>query len=91
MEEQVKQQQQTQQQTQEPQGWKDVTLNPGMPVAALIEFLNVLNSRLINIEDNFVFKHEDKEMTLTEFYAIEAAKQMQQAQEQAQAKADKAN
>lgn len=89
MEEQVKQQQQPQQ--QEPQGWNDVQLNPGMPVAALIEFLNVLNSRLVNIEDNFVFKHEDREMTLTEFYAIEAKKQMKQAQEQAQAKADKTN
>jgi hypothetical protein len=39
--------QQPQEQT-EPQGWKDVTINPDMPLAALVQCFNVLNHFLLS-------------------------------------------
>ena len=33
------------------QGWKDVQLTSDMSVSMLINFLNVLNQRLANLED----------------------------------------
>ena len=54
------------------QGWKDVQLTPDMSVSMLINFLNVLNQRLANLEDIIEITAEDgKKMTLTEYYNLQ--------------------
>ena len=57
---------------QELQGWKDVQLTPDMSVSMLINFLNVLNQRLANLEDIIEITAEDgRKMTLTEYYNLQ--------------------
>ena len=54
------------------QGWKDVQLTPDMSVSMLINFLNVLNQRLSNLEDIIEITAEDgRKMTLTEYYNLQ--------------------
>ena len=54
------------------QGWKDVQLTPDMSVSMLINFLNVLNQRLCNLEDIIEITAEDgRKMTLTEYYNLQ--------------------
>ena len=54
------------------QGWKDVQLTPDMNVSMLINFLNVLNQRLANLEDIIEITAEDgRKMTLTEYYNLQ--------------------
>ena len=56
----------------QPQGWKDVQLTPDMSVSMLINFLNVLNQRLSNLEDIIEITAEDgRKMTLTEYYNLQ--------------------
>lgn len=62
---------------QQPQGWKDVNITPDMPLAAIVHFLNILNQRLCNIEDNLVVTQEDgTQMSLTQIYAAQAQAEM---------------
>lgn len=74
---------QTQEQKQ-PQGWKDVVITPDMPLAAIVQFLNVLNQRLCTIEDNLMVEMPTGEkISITQAYALQAeAEQQAQAQEQ---------
>ena len=54
------------------QGWKDVQLTPDMSASMLIDFLNVLNQRLVNLEDIIKITAEDgRKMTLTEYYNLQ--------------------
>ena len=54
------------------QGWKDVQLTSDMSVSMLINFLNVLNQRLANLEDIIEITAEDgRKMTLTEYYNLQ--------------------
>ena len=54
------------------QGWKDVQLTPDMSVSMLINFLNVLNQRLANLEDIIEITAGDgRKMTLTEYYNLQ--------------------
>ena len=54
------------------QGWKDVQLAPDRSVSMLINFLNVLNQRLANLEDIIEITAEDgRKMTLTEYYNLQ--------------------
>ena len=54
------------------QGWKDVQLTPDMSVSMLINFLNVLNQRLSNLEDIIEITAEDgRKITLTEYYNLQ--------------------
>ena len=54
------------------QGWKDVQLTSDMSVSMLINFLNVLNQRLSNLEDIIEITAEDgRKMTLTEYYNLQ--------------------
>ena len=54
------------------QGWKDVQLTPDMSVSMLINFLNVLNQRLSNLEDIIEITAEDgRKMTLTAYYNLQ--------------------
>ena len=54
------------------QGWKDVVLDGNSPLGMLIDFLNVLNSRLVAIEDNTFIDYEGEKISLTEMYKREA-------------------
>lgn len=66
-----------------PQGWKDVVITPDMPLAAMVQFFNVLNQRLCTIEDNtFVEMANGEKLSITQIYALQAEEE-QKAQEQA--------
>lgn len=72
---------QTQEQKQ-PQGWRDVVITPDMPLAAIVQFLNVLNQRLCTIEDNLMVEMPTGEkISITQAYALQAEAE-QQAQEE---------
>lgn len=64
------------------QGWKDVQITPDMPLTVLVHFLNVLNQRLVTIEDNL--KIGDK--SLTQIYAEQAEKERKEMAETEMAK-----
>lgn len=67
---------QTQEQKQ-PQGWKDVVITPDMPLAAIVQFLNVLNQRLCTIEDNtFVEIPNGEKISITKAYQLQAEEEM---------------
>ena len=54
---------------QKSQGWKDVQLTSDMNVSMLINFLNVLNQRLANLEDIIEVTAEDgSKMSITDYY-----------------------
>lgn len=58
---------------QELQGWKDVQLNPDMSVSMLVGFLNVLNQRLVTLENIITIPDGDGKMiNLTDYYARQA-------------------
>ena len=62
-----------------PQGWKDVVITPDMPLAALVQFFNVLNQRLCTIEDNTIVEMPTGEkLSITQIYALQAQEQNQQ-------------
>ena len=70
---------------QVPQGWKDVTIVPDMPLTAMVQFLNILNQRLCTVEDNTFIKDDQGNMiSLTKLYAIQAEEEMRAQMEAAQ-------
>lgn len=55
------------------QGWKDVIINPNMPLNMIIQFINSLNQRICFLEDNLKIELKDKPgeaVSITEFYDI---------------------
>ena len=61
-----------------PQGWKDVAITPDMPLAAMVQFFNVLNQRLCTIEDNtFVEMSTGEKLSITQIYALQAEEEQQ--------------
>ena len=67
------------QEQREPQGWKDVVITPDMPLGAIVQFFNILNQRLCNIEDNLMVTQPDgTQMSLTQVYALQAQAQKEQ-------------
>lgn len=68
------------------QGWRDVQITPDMPLSVLVNFMNVLNQRLASIEDVTQVPYENRMISLTELYAIQAEQERKQMEEQ-QAKA----
>ena len=55
------------------QGWADVQLSADMPLNALVQFLNVLNQRLVTLEDHVVLTGpEGQQKTITEIYREQA-------------------
>ena len=75
---------QTQEQKQ-PQGWRDVVITPDMPLAAIVQFFNVLNQRLCTIEDNLkVEMPTGEQLSISEVYRIQAEQEQkaQKAQEE---------
>ena len=68
------------QQQQQPQiqGWQDVQISPELPLSALIQFLNVLNQRLVAVENNTTVKNDDgKYVSLTDLYAQQAQAELE--------------
>lgn len=59
------------------QGWADVVITPDMPLSVLVNFMNVLNQRLVTIEDQTVIDFEGSKKTLTEIYRIQAEREME--------------
>lgn len=62
---------------QELQSWKDVQLHPEMSVSMLVGFLNVLNQRLVTLENLITIPDgEGKMINLTDYYARQAQAEM---------------
>ena len=75
---------QTQEQKQ-PQGWRDVVITPDMPLAAIVQFFNVLNQRLCTIEDNLkVEMPTGEQLSISEVYRIQAEQEQKAQEEQSQ-------
>ena len=76
------------QEQEQTQGWGDVQINSNMSLDMLVNFLNILNQRLVTIE-NFVTipDQKGKMISITDFYQQQAQQaQEAQAQEHAQSK-----
>ena len=76
------------QEQEQTQGWGDVQINSNMSLGMLVNFLNILNQRLVTVE-NFVTipDQKGKMISITDFYQQQAQQaQEAQAQEQAQPK-----
>ena len=68
---------QEQMEQNQPQGWKDVAITPDMPLAAIVQFLNVLNQRLCTIEDNLMVEMPTGEkISITKAYQLQAEEEM---------------
>ena len=77
---------QEQMEQREPQGWRDVVINPDMPLSALVQFFNILNQRLCTLEDNVTVEvAEGNRLPITEVYRLQAlAEKVQELNKQAQ-------
>lgn len=75
------------QEQEQTQGWGDVQINSNMSLDMLVNFLNILNQRLVTVE-NFVTipDQKGKMISITDFYQ-QQAQQAQEAQAQAQEQA----
>ena len=76
------------QEQEQTQGWGDVQINSNMSLDMLVNFVNILNQRLVTVE-NFVTipDQKGKMVSITDFYQQQAQQaQEAQAQEQAQSK-----
>ena len=76
-------------------GWKDIKLDGNTPLGGIVDFLNILNQRLILIEDQLTIKvGEGQNITLSQYW-IEIQKQdyqkmMEENQKQMEAQKEKA-
>lgn len=83
------------QQTPQFNGWKDAKIDTNMPIQGIVELLNIINQRLILIEDQLTIKvGEGQNITLTQYW-IEVQKQeyqrmMEEYQKQMEAQKAKA-
>ena len=68
-----------------PQGWADVQVNEGMPLNVLVNFLNVLNQRLVQVENVTQIPYDNHMISLTEFYHIQQEEVLRQQKEQEEA------
>ena len=71
------------------QGWKDIQITPDMPLSVLVNFMNVLNQRLVALEDHVQVPFDNKMVSLTELYAIQAEAERKAMEEQAKIQAAK--
>ena len=68
----------------QPQGWKDVQITPDMALSMIVGFMNVLNQRLATVENIVSVPTDDGKMvSLTDYYAEQAAAEMAAQAEQA--------
>jgi len=57
------------------QGWRDVQITLDMPLSVIVNFVNVLNQRLVALEDITQVPFGNKMITLTELYRLQAEEQ----------------
>lgn len=69
-----------------PQGWADVQITSQMPLDILVNFMNVLNQRLVQIENVTQVPYENRMVSLTELYHIQQEEALKQQAKQAQEK-----
>ena len=64
-------------------GWAQVNITPDMPLGLIVNFLNVLNQRLVTIENVVTVQGPDGKMiSLTDLYALQSKEEAKQAQAQ---------
>lgn len=71
-------------------GWADVVITPEMPLNVIVNFMNILNQRLVAIEDNYQITFNGQTMSLTELYRHQAEEQSKQMAEAAKKEEKKA-
>ena len=49
-------------------GWRSAQIDENLPIGGLVQFLNVLNQRLILIEDALTIQDGDNRITLSEYW-----------------------
>ena len=80
-------------------GWRSAQIDENLPIGGLVQFLNVLNQRLILIEDALTIQDGDERITLSEYWVRvqkqeyqkmieEIQKQQEQEQEESQSQAN---
>ena len=71
-------------------GWAQVQITPDIPLALLVNFMNILNQRLVALENVVTVQGpEGKMMSLTDLYALQAAEEAKKMEEAKKAQAEK--
>ena len=66
-----------QQEQKQAQGWKDVQIVPEIPLITIMNFLNVLNQRLVTLENVVVVPDGNGKMiNVTDYYAMQAEEEL---------------
>ena len=66
-----------QQEQKQAQGWKDVQIVPELPLITIMNFLNVLNQRLVTLENVVVIPDGNGKMiNVTDYYAMQAEEEL---------------
>ena len=66
-----------QQEQKQAQGWKDVQIVPELPLITIMNFLNVLNQRLVTLENVVVVPDGNGKMiNVTDYYAMQAEEEL---------------
>ena len=66
-----------QQEQKQAQGWKDVQIVPELPLVTIMNFLNVLNQRLVTLENVVVVPDGNGKMiNVTDYYAMQAEEEL---------------
>ena len=66
-----------QQEQKQAQGWKDVQIVPELPLITIMNFLNVLNQRLVTLENVVVINDgKEKMINVTYYYAMQAEEKL---------------
>ena len=65
------------QEQKQAQGWKDVQIVPELPLITIMNFLNVLNQRLVTLENVVVITDgKGKMINVTDYYAMQAEEEL---------------
>lgn len=65
------------QEQKQAQGWKDVQIVPELPLITIMNFLNVLNQRLVTLENVVVVPDGNGKMiNVTDYYAMQAEEEL---------------
>lgn len=70
-------------QNKQPTSWREVYITPDMPLGAVINFFNILNQRLCDIEDNTkIVGPEGKVISVTEAIRLQAEEEIKRQQQE---------
>lgn len=62
-------------------GWKDIQIDLSSPLGMVIDMVNILNQRLVDIEDNIIVDYNGEHISLTEVYRKQAEEEYKKRQE----------